>query len=153
VYRKEVPKLERLTEDEANFRDEDGRTPLMHAILDDKADLALIKLLITRGADVNAADREQWTPLHFAARDGKSAVVQALLDAGASIDAPNNFGNTPLWELVMGPKTDAQMIKTLLQHGADPGKKNKNGVSPIDLARRTGQEDMLPVLEGRERPV
>ena len=148
VYRKEIANLEHLTKDEANATDEDGRTPLMNAILDEDFDASVVKLLIRRGSNVNAADNGQrWTPLHFAARDTNEEIVQELLDAGALVDAPNIFGNTPLWEVIMGAKKDASIIKTLLAHGADPDKKNINGVSPIDLARMIGRDDLVAVLE------
>ena len=52
-----------------NDKDEDGRTPLMHAVLDSTADVDFIRLLIARGADVNIADVEQrWSARHFAPR-------------------------------------------------------------------------------------
>jgi uncharacterized protein len=152
VYRKDFASLERFTRDEANATDDDGRTPLMHAILAEDADASVIKALIARGAVVNVADRgQQWTPLHFAARDANEEIVRALLDAGASVDAANVFGNTPLWEHVMGPKKDTSIIKKLLAGGADPDKKNSNGVSPIDLARMISREDLLAILEEKEK--
>lgn len=151
VYRKELAGLERLTEDEANATDDDGLTPLMHAILASDFDASIIRLLIRRGSNVNAADyRQHWTPLHIAARDTDEEIVQALLDAGALVDAPNIFGNSPLWEVMMSAKKDVPIIKKLLAHGADPNMKNIHEVSPLDLARSIGREDLLVIL-GQEK--
>jgi ankyrin repeat protein len=151
VYRKDHAALRRLTAGEANALDEDRRTPLMHAILASDADPSTVALLIERGADVNVVDRGQkWTPLHFAARDGNDEIVQVLLNAGASVDPVNTFGNTPLWENIMAPTTDVKTIATLLRHGADPSKKNNRGVAPIDLARQIGRNDLVTLLE--EKP-
>jgi ankyrin repeat protein len=150
IYRKDLGVLGRLTRNEVNMEDEDKRTPLMHAVLAEDADPSVVRMLIERGAEVNAADRDQrWTPLHFAARDGNTAIVDALLEAGASVDATNVFGNTPLWEHIKGPQRNPGMIEKLLLHGADPKRKNNRGVSPIDLARLMGREDLAAIMENR----
>jgi ankyrin repeat protein len=92
---------------------------------------------------VNAVDGVQkWTPLHLAARDGNDEIVEVLLNAGASVDAVNISGNTPLWENIMAPTRDTKTIQTLLQHGADAWKKNKRGDAPIDVARHMGRNDL-----------
>lgn len=152
VYRKDYGTLSRLTRTEVNMIDGDSRTPLMHAILAEDADPSIVKLLLAHGADVNAVDRGQkWTPLHFAVRDGNEKIVEQLLDAGASVDATNVFGNTPLWEHIKSPKRDPRIIQILTAHGANPNKKNNHGVSPIDLALRMGRDDLASVLEQTEK--
>jgi len=153
VYRKDLTALGRLTRDEANLRDSDGRTPLMHAVLAEEADPRVVAALIDRGTDVNAADTgQQWTTLHFAARDLDPRLVRLLLDAGAEVDAEDVFGNTPLWRAVRNVGTDAEAIQALLRHGADPRRKNRSGVSPLDLARETGPEGLVTLLERFPRP-
>jgi ankyrin repeat protein len=148
VYRKDFSALERLSPAEVNLRDQDGRTPLMHAVLADDADPAIVKLLIERGADVNLVDVDQkWSALHFAARDQKEAIVRALLEAGADVDKLNVFGNTPLWESVMFASPKLAVAKTLLEHGADPSKKNHDGLAPIDVAARP---ELVVLFEGKE---
>ncbi|MBM3846302.1 MAG: hypothetical protein FJ405_08455 [Verrucomicrobia bacterium] len=81
-YRKDFDGLRQAVAHGANLNsvDEDGRTPLMHAVLASDADSAMVRFLVLNGANPNAADAGQkWTPLHFAARDQKLPVVQALL--------------------------------------------------------------------------
>jgi len=58
--------------------------------------LAVTKLLVERGADVNAAGEHGWTPLHGAAYKGMDAVVQFLVDRGARLDVFDEYGQTPL---------------------------------------------------------
>jgi ankyrin repeat protein len=153
VYRKDHATLRRLSPVEANTVDEDQRTPLMHAILASDADPSTVRLLIERGAAVNAVDGVQkWTPLHFAARDGNEEIVEVLLNAGASVDAVNISGNTPLWENIMAPTREPKTIQTLLRHGADAWKKNKRGDAPIDVARHMGRNDLVGMLEQSTRP-
>jgi ankyrin repeat protein len=133
VYRKDVSALERSTREEVNARDEDGRTPLMHAVLAEDADAA--------------EPGQQWTALHFAARDQLEAIVQLLVDAGAAVDAVDVFGNTPLWRSVTS-SAKAEVARRLVAHGADPRRKNRYGVSPLDKAREIGRADLVALFGG-----
>lgn len=56
---------------------EDGLTALHQCCIDDSEDM--MKLLIDFGADVNARDTEQWTPLHAAATCGHLHLVKYLI--------------------------------------------------------------------------
>ena len=49
-----------------------------------------------RGAKVDAIDEHKYTPLHFAARSGKSEAVKLLLEAGAKTDMRNVRNDTPI---------------------------------------------------------
>ena len=61
------------------------------------AQLAMTNLLLAYGADPNAvAAVSGSTPLHLAARSGAAAVVELLLRAGATLEARNRHGLTPL---------------------------------------------------------
>jgi ankyrin repeat protein len=149
VYRRDLPMLRELTTEEANLRDQDGRTPLMHAVLAEDADPAVVATLIDRGADVNVRDTgQEWTALHFAARDQNAVLVRQLLEAGAAVDPVDVFGNTPLWRAVMEAGDDATVIRVLLSHDADPGRKNRHGSSPLDVARAAGRQDLVQLIEG-----
>ena len=55
----------------------DGQTPLMHAI--DLERPALVELLLSAGADANAANDNGWKPLHFAVANNYTAIVKLLL--------------------------------------------------------------------------
>jgi ankyrin repeat protein len=146
VYRKDYGALGATTREELNGTDADGRTPLMHAVLEGDPDL--VRFLIDRGVDVNAADHGQkWTALHFAARDQNTPVVRLLLDAGAAVDPDDAFGNTPLWRSVMQADLNLETVRELLRHGADVRKKNNYGEAPVDVARKRGRKDLMNVLE------
>lgn len=149
VYRKDIMALKKLSLASVNMTDQDGRTPLMHAILAEDADPSIVRLLINQGANVNAFDGGQkWTALHFAARDQEEAIVRILLEEGATVDPVDVFGNTPLWRGVMNFTSNIDMIKELVAHGADPHRKNNHGVSPIDIARKIGLTDIVSLFEG-----
>jgi ankyrin repeat protein len=78
---------------------------------------------------------KQWgglTPLSFAAREGSLETVKALLQAGADVNQPSEFGWTAL--LVATQNRYYQMGIYLLEHGADPNIANEGGWSPLYLA-------------------
>jgi ankyrin repeat protein len=147
IYQRDAKALEGLSAVDLNGTDDDGRTPLMHAVLAEHADPLVVRTLIQHGAQVDTADRDQkWTALHFAARDQKEQIVKTLLDAGATVDPVDVFGNTPLWRAVMNVTSDLGTIKELVKRSADPNKKNDHSIAPIDIARTSGREDVLKVL-------
>jgi ankyrin repeat protein len=150
VYRKDLTAIRDLRPDEVNLTDADGRTPLIHAVLAEDAAPAVVKALIERGAKVDVADREQqWTALHFAARDQNEPIMRLLLERGAALDPADAFGNTPLWRSVMNTGESLAVPKLLLEHGADPNRKNRSGKSPLDVARDSGQEELVELFERR----
>jgi ankyrin repeat protein len=154
VYRQDMGAIKRLTESgiDMNERDKDGRTVLMHAVLAENAESGLVKYLISSGVDVDASDKaQQWTALHFAARDQKPEIVRALIEGGAQIDPVDVFGNTPLWRCVMISSPNETVVRILLESGADPDKTNYAGNSPRDLAANSGDQDVLEMLARRGR--
>jgi ankyrin repeat protein len=77
----------------ANVVNGEGRTPLHLAVLGRHAGVA--RLLLDRGADVNARTSGGCAPLHLAARRGYALLVGMLLNAGADPDAKDLWGNNP----------------------------------------------------------
>ena len=59
-------------------------------------DLVKVISLLTNGADVNARDDDDSTPLHHACINGHKQVVEILLAGGADVNARNIYGNIPL---------------------------------------------------------
>ena len=148
IYQNDRKRLETFDSSRLNLVDEDGRTPLMHAVLAEKADPSIVKMLIERGADVNTKDKDRhWTALHFAAQSQRDDIVKALLDHGADADPMDTFGNTALWVAVMNASSNLDVVRRLVQSGADPNRKNKAGVSPIDIAKQSGRDDIVVVLQ------
>lgn len=67
------------------FCEQNGTTALMLA--SELGRVAAARLLLSSGADTNAADADGWTPLAFAARGGHIAIAKDLLDASAKVDS------------------------------------------------------------------
>lgn len=93
---------------------------------------AAVKDLLKKGAEVNAKDSAERTPLHLAANYGRKEVAEALIQAGADINAKDKDGRTPLhWAVDMGNKEIAEF---LLDMGADKDIKNNNKATPLHEA-------------------
>lgn len=72
-----------------------------HTVLDFvvvKKDIEMVRLLLSKGADVNLANGGGWTPLHMAADAGDSEMASLLLRHGARLEARDFRGLTP-WEV------------------------------------------------------
>jgi hemoglobin len=83
--------------------DRGGHTPLYRAANEcaSAAGPEIVRALVRAGADVNARGGvTRATPLHMAARRGYLEIARALLDSGASIDARDSKGDTPLQRAV-----------------------------------------------------
>ena len=148
-----IPEL-LATCDDINVRDRDGRTPLVNASLNkDGNGAAIVSLLLPHNPDLNAADNAGWTALHFAAQELAIDVATILLDAGATIDALDLHGNTPLMKAVFNSRGDGDMISLFRGRGADAYRENNHGQTAVGLARLIANFDVaqfFPDLPGME---
>ncbi len=114
---------------------------------------ASIPLLLGHGADVEAVNQKGWTPLHTAAFYHASAEARALLHGNppASVDPRTPQGATPLFLALenavrsQDPELDAT-VDILLDAGADAGIRNRDGQTPMDLARAKGLQRVVERL-------
>ncbi len=95
--------------------DEGGFTPLLFAAR--TGDLASARLLLAAGADPNDTAPAGTSALVVAAHSGHGALAAMLLDAGADANAAG-AGYAPLHAAVL--RGDAELVRALLAHGADP---------------------------------
>ena len=84
------------------------------------------------------------TPLHFACKEGSYNAIDLLLDLGANINAEDNVGNNCLHFAIK--LNDTTLLKKLLIRGADKTKVNKEGESPLDLAKKNNFGKMVDIL-------
>lgn len=103
-----------------------------------------VSRLLQGGADVNAAQADGATALHWAAYHGDADLASRLLEAGADPSAANRNGSTPMW--LAASQGDAAMITALLDGGADPNEALPLGRRPLMLAARSGRVDAVRVL-------
>lgn len=106
----------------------------------------LIPKLVAEGADIEATDWAERTPLHYATQYGRNAdLVEALLAAGADPHACDEDGQTPLHRAAAFSNTE-EVLKALLSAGADPDARDERERTPLHLAAREGRLKAVTVL-------
>ncbi|WP_100332974.1 ankyrin repeat domain-containing protein [Bacillus alkalisoli] len=125
-----------------DIQDEDGRTPLMHAVIENDYEVA--KLLMDNGANIDIQDNiSQAAALHFAAQQYALEIAKLMLSKNAIVDTKDKNGNTPLSDAVFYSEGKGEFIKLLLGYGADPHNKNNFAVSPYELAMSIDNYDLI----------
>ncbi|OWT42519.1 Ankyrin repeat protein [Pochonia chlamydosporia 170] len=157
---------------DAEAKDDYGQTPLSWAGLVEGEDAtghqtplslaawngheAVVKLLLDKGADVEAKDEYGRTPLSLAAWNGHEAVVELLLDRGADVEAKDEYGRTPL-SLAAKNGHEAAVELLIASFGVDPYVTDgagttllswamQTGVTPLFWAAEKGQEAIVKLL-------
>ena len=154
-----------------DVQDVNAERPLHRAAYNNA--LAVAEILVARGADVDARERRyQATPLSWAAHADHAAMIRFL--AKYSRDFPvlcatgcvsrvrellaedptlarrvEADGTTPLWLLPEEEADAVELVTALLDAGADPAARRKDGETPASAARRRGFEEVAALLERR----
>lgn len=102
------------------------------------------QVLLRQRVDVNAAQPDGATALHWAVHWDDLDTAQRLIDAGAKVNIPNQLGITPL--LLACSNGSARMTEKLLAAGADPNIVPPTGESPLMIAARSGSVDAVKAL-------
>ncbi len=148
-----VPVVTAILEAGANVnrKTQEGYTALHCAIdVNGEANLntaEVIGVLVSAGADLNARQHYGWTPLLQAVVKGTAAEVKALLAAGADANETMPFDTLPAFNAgrttLMGALTSPYaevIIEALLQAGADPQRRDANGMNFFEYAEMVQQE-------------
>ncbi|XP_043912348.1 ankyrin repeat domain-containing protein 22 isoform X1 [Protopterus annectens] len=156
-----------------NVQDNDtGDTPLISASR--KGHMRTIKYLLGQDANVNIKNKQERTCLHYAVRARFSfldyvliiilmpvlllgylimlskskhneTVVRTLLKAGVNVNAKDYKGNTALHYAC--EMKNQRVIPVLLEASADPGIKNKNHESALDIAQRLNFSKIIQMIQ------
>ena len=104
-----------------------------------------VRTMLKQGADVNTAQGDGMTALHWAAQKGDVELAKTLLYAGANVKAATRVGGyTPL--LIAAKNGNAPMIETLTTGGADANSATMNGTTALMFAAQAGNADAVKAL-------
>jgi ankyrin repeat protein/DNA-binding beta-propeller fold protein YncE len=112
--------------------------------------LDLLKLTLQVGADVHSLDSYNGTGLIRAADRGHVEIIEELLKTDIAIDHVNRLGWTALLEAIIlgdGRQRHTEVVRLLVQAGADVNLADSNGVTPLAHARQRGFEEIEAILE------
>ena len=108
-------------------------------------DADAVRALLKKGVDVNQAQGDGTTALHWAAIKGNADVAQMLIYAGANLRATTRLGGyTPLYLAAKGGYS--AVVAALLAAGADPKVATTNGTTPLMIAAAAGDTKTITSL-------
>jgi uncharacterized protein len=108
------------------------------------ADRDAVRSLLKQGTNVNAAEPDGTTALHWAAYRDDLETADLLIRAGAKINAANDLGATPLWTAAQNGSE--AMARRLLEAGANPNAGLLLGETPVMVAARSGSPAVVELL-------
>jgi ankyrin repeat protein len=103
-----------------------------------------VRTLINQRANVNAAEADGMTPLHWAVRGDDLEMARVLIRAGANVKASTRYGIAPV--MLAAQNGNAAMLELLLKAGADANAAMAEGQTPLMTAARTGVPAAIKVL-------
>ena len=106
----------------------------------------MARTLFDLGTPLEFADGNGITMLGRAALNNEVAMAKALIERGANVNVVDKQGMTPLLWAASMDFGDPAMIELLLKSGAKADAKNKDGLTALDLARKYGHAEVIPVL-------
>ncbi len=104
----------------------------------------IMKLLLEKGADANAADNNAFTALIYSAAKGNADGTKLLLDSGAKVNTKNAHGETAL--IRAASVGSAEVVRILLGSGAEIEAETNEGGNALILAADNGHTEVVKVL-------
>jgi ankyrin repeat protein len=110
-----------------------------------RGDRDAVKALLKEAADVNGAQGDGMTGLHWAAIKGDAEMAQMLVYAGANVNATTRLGSyTPLF--LAARQGQAAVIPVLVKAGAKATQTTTTGTTPLMVAAASGSADTVKAL-------
>jgi cytohesin len=134
-----------LLEHGADRAQEKDRSTALHFLAGAaRFDVAVIRVMLEGGVDVNARKDDDTTPLHEAAQNGRVEAMRVLLEHGADVNVRKNDDTTPLHQAAQNWVVEATRV--LLEHGADVNARKNDDTTPLHQAAQNWSVEAMRVL-------
>lgn len=104
----------------------------------------MIEMLLDYGADINATNENQVTPIFLLASRNHSSLMQDMIDRGAIYDIVNDLNITPLIEAAKNNATE--VVELLIIYGVDTQTIDWEGNNALDYARKNENTEIEKLL-------
>ena len=154
AYQNHVEVAEILIDAGADVNVQDNTQQSAYLISTSDGYLELLQLTLGAGADVTSLDSYNGTGLIRAADRGHVEIIEELLKTEINIDHVNRLGWTALLEAIIlgdGGFRHSEVVRLLVEAGADINLADSNGVTPLEHARQRGFEEIIKILEGSQQ--
>jgi cytohesin len=134
---------------DVNARNKAGQTPLHRVSMirrRDRRPEVKAEMLLALGAEVDAKDKSGNTPIHFAVKNGHVKLIDLLLSKGAIISKDDNLMADEEASLSAVWRNQADVLKVLLDHGADVNAADRWGWALLHFTAWDGNGDMTRML-------
>jgi ankyrin repeat protein len=135
---------------DVNAKDNIQDSPFLYAGAEGRNEI--LKMTLEAGADLKSTNRYGGTALIPAAHHGHVETVKILLATAIDKDHVNTLGWTALLEAVIlgdGGRTYIEIVRLLVEAGADVNIADRDGVTPLVHAKRHGYSEIARILESR----
>ncbi len=135
---------------DVNAKDSIHDSPYLYAGAHGRTEI--LKMTLAAGADLKSVNRYGGTALIPACHYGHVDAVKVLLATRIDIDHVNRLGWTALLEAVIlgdGGPVHTEIVRLLLEAGADPMIADRESVTPLGHAKRRGYTEMVRLLDVR----
>ena len=121
------------------------KTDLLITAIDNGQE-SLVEYLLSQGADINgiSLSKAGWTPLGYAAAEGRTKLVNLLVKRGAKINYPLHGHRMPLLAAAGEGKLD--IVQILLAAGAEIETGGEHGTTALSIAAREGHQQVVDYL-------
>lgn len=148
--RGDLPSVQKLIARGANVNAKDEKKDSAFLIASARGQTAVVKATLAAGADLKSTNRYGGTGLIPACHYGHVETVKLLLTTKIDVNHVNNLGWTCLLEIVIlgdgGPR-HVEVTRLVLAAGANPNIADRDGVSPLQHARRRSQREVAALIE------
>ncbi len=107
---------------------------------------------LSKGGDTDWAASRSYTPLMVALYFGNESIARLLIKRGASLDYTNDKGENALSCAIEGGKL-SEMVELLLDRGLSPNGKLSDGKTFLELAKESGNEEIVNLMTARIQEV